>query len=141
MVEPREGPLHHPSPGRMRLLTLFIEFLFPDAANVRHVAENQRRRPAALAVKGLVEAQVLLVLVRVRRLDHHLLQNILQEQRVVPPGLRPRLPVGRGHEDRQWPTLGIGQQAAFAAAFGAVRRVGTDAVPPLRALPKQQSAL
>jgi hypothetical protein len=115
----------------MFFLPACIQLFFADAADVRHVTEDQRRRFAGGIVIALVQAQVLPVTARIGRIDHHGVERVLQHLRVMH--------VGGGDKSGDGPAAGLGQQAAFCPRFGPICRVWARCAPLKRALPIEVS--
>ena len=83
--------------------------------------------------KALVQAQVLWVILgELRTFDHNRLQGLIQQRGVVG--------VGSGNHNAQWAALSFHKQAPLAASLAAIRWVGSNQVPPKRALPMAPSA-
>src|SRR5205085_4400362 len=131
LVEPRDRALDYPAPSRMALRPRGA--LVADERDVGLVAVVDAGAPAVVVVVALVQAQVLLVaVVRLRPLQDHGPDRLVQQ-----PGIRHVRP-GDGRRQRA-PVL-LHQQALLHAGLRAVGGVGADQVPPLRALPRAQSA-
>jgi len=111
----------------MPLASTLIQLLLADSPDVRHIPKHLRRRLSAGRVVPLVQAQVLLVTVRIGRLDHHGFQRVLKQHRIVDVG-------GRNHRGDRIALL-LGQHAALAAILGPIRGIWADLIPPKRALP------
>jgi hypothetical protein len=111
-----------------------VEFLFADTPNVRNIVILIRRGASCRIVIALIQAQVLRRIVRRLRPIHNDRLNGLSQQLAV-------VDVGTGHNHAQRPPVGLDDQTALGAVFRTIRGVGTDMVPPKRALPIAPSAL
>lgn len=101
------------------------QFAFTSATNVRmdaSVADGLLRVPVVVA---LVEAEMLRTPRTARSLDHNAIERRLKAPLVVDVG------AGDLHGNRD--PAAIGQDMAFDAEFGAVRRVRAGEVPPFGA--------
>jgi len=94
----------------------------------------RRRHTSRGIVIAFIQAQVLRRIVRrLRPIHHDRLDGLLQQLGVVDVGAR--------HDHAQGAAVRLDDHTAFGAVFPAIRGVGTNLVPPKRALPIAPSAL
>jgi hypothetical protein len=114
------------------LLSGPVELLLADAADVRDVAGSCGRAAASRVVVGLVEAEVLRVVGRVRALNDDRLDRRGEQLRVVD--------VRALDLEPERPARALDDQALLRAGLGSVSGIGALFSPPKRALPRQPSA-
>src|SRR5512133_12877 len=131
--KPAQRPLHHPTPRRVTPPAGLVELLLSDAPDVGGVASLLHEVPGRAVVVALVQAKVLGRLLRgLGTLGHHGVERGLQELVVAH--------VRRGDHHRKRPAVGLDQEGTLHPVFPAVGGVGTDEIPPKRALPIAPSA-
>jgi hypothetical protein len=80
-----------------------------------------------------VEAEILWLSLRwLRTLDHDRFDRLSQQEMIID--------IGRGDDDRQWPSPAINQQAFFEPCLARSVGLGPILSPPQRALPSAPSA-
>ena len=119
--QPGERALHHPTPGRVRLLARLVFLLLADAPDVRHIARSRHDGLGGGVVIAFVQAQML------RRgpgrggpLDDDGIQRRLQQLRVGH--------VGPGDHEAKRAAAALDKQAPLDPLLGAVGRVLADAL-------------
>lgn len=118
----------------MSFAATLIQFLFADPPNVRDIVSFHRRGVSRGIVIAFVQTQMLRRVVRWLRPIHNNRLNGLSQQFAV-------VDVGARHDHAQRSATGLDDHTAFGAVFRTIRGVGTDMVPPKRALPIAPSAL
>ena len=131
--EPCYGPFHNPPARRIPLAPRTVQLLLADASDVWPIAVSGDGSTTRRIVIPLVQAQVLWVILgELRTFDHNRLQGLIQQRGVVG--------VGSGNHNAQWAALSFHKQAPLAASLAAIRWVGSNQIPPKRALPMAPSA-
>ena len=131
--EPCYSPFHNPPARRIPLAPRTVQLLLADASDVWPIAVSGDGSTTRRIVIPLVQAQVLWVILgELRTFDHNRLQGLIQQRGVVG--------VGSGNHNAQWAALSFHKQAPLAASLAAIRWVGSNQIPPKRALPMAPSA-
>ena len=131
--EPCYSPFHNPPARRISLAPRTVQLLLADASDVWPIAVSGDGSTTRRIVIPLVQAQVLWVILgELRSFDHNRLQGLIQQRGVVG--------VGSGNHNAQWAALSFHKQAPLAASLAAIRWVGSNQIPPKRALPMAPSA-
>jgi hypothetical protein len=121
-IHPTVGPLHHPVTDFAASLSLDRLGLLTADGHMGRIAELPDQIVYRVAVVSLVQAQVLWLLTRgLGPANRHAFQSRPGQLAVVSVGAID------GQSDRD--ALGVGQKAAFDAAFGPVGRIGAAFFP------------
>src|SRR6187200_258009 len=131
--QPSQGSFYYPAPCRVSLALAVVELFLTDVANVSLIVIVGYGLLARRIVVALIQTQMLRRGgSRFRPLDHHCLQRLGQQLRVMH--------VSRRHHRCQRASVSLHPQTALHPSFGAVGGIGADLIPPKRAFPKAASA-